>query len=105
GATVERLDAHVNGDPARIAVQTTLTGVHAPEQMQAQLPSGPVTLNTEVAFNTPGVFDRLSTNFSLTATGLHVEGSGSADIPNRSGELNLSASLPAMTPVANVGWQ
>jgi translocation and assembly module TamB len=103
GASVERLDAQLNGNPTRIAAQATLTGLHAPGQFQ--LPPGPLTLNTEVGLKAPGAFNQFTTAFSVMASGLRLEGSGNADVANRSGELNVSASLPAMAPIANVSWQ
>ncbi len=58
-----------------------------------------------IAGSAHGPFDATATDFSVAAGDLHVTESGAVNLNDRSGDVQLNASLPAMTPLADVSWQ
>src|SRR6185312_9515818 len=58
-----------------------------------------------IAGSAQGPLSATATDFSVTAGGLHVTETGTVNLDDRSGDVQLDATLPAMAPANEVSFQ
>ena len=81
----------------------TLTGLRIPGPNPDLFVAVPVTVRGEAGLNAP---DRpLTTYFTASAGNLRLSWSARVNVQDRTGEVSLTASAPAMTPVPGLSWQ
>jgi translocation and assembly module TamB len=102
GMTAENVNANVSGDLSRFTAQAMLEGLEVPGLKPGLLPSAPLTLDATVALNGA---EQASVDIAAAIGSVRATAAGRLNLGDRSGDLDVTASLPAMTPVSDVAWQ
>jgi autotransporter translocation and assembly factor TamB len=100
--TAQKVNADVSGDPSRFTAQVMLEGLQVPGLRSGLLPSAPLTLNATVAMNGAA---QASVDIAAAMDAIRASAVGQVNLKDRSGDLELMASLPAMAPAGEVAWQ
>lgn len=99
---VRQANANVSGDLSHFTAQAALEGLEVPGLKPGLLPSAPLTLNATVALNAA---EQASVDVAAAIGVMRATAAGQLNLKDSSGDLDVTVSLPAMTPVSDVAWQ